>query len=114
MKIIMTTLFGIEALTAEELTDMGYARENITIIDGQVQLRADDLPLAVARCNVFLRTAERVLVELAEYPASDFNTLFDRARKLALGRLDRAGGLLLSLTVIRVNRRCSAYRPARV
>lgn len=82
MKIIMTTLFGIEALTAEELTDMGYARENITIIDGQVQLKADDLPLAVARCNVFLRTAERVLVELAEYPASDFNTLFDRARSL--------------------------------
>lgn len=82
MKIIMTTLFGIEALTAEELTDMGYTRENITIIDGQVQLKADDLPLAVARCNVFLRTAERVLVELAEYPASDFNTLFDRARSL--------------------------------
>lgn len=82
MKIIMTTLFGIEALTAEELTDMGYARDNITVIDGQVQLKADDLPLAVARCNVFLRTAERVLVELAEYPASDFNTLFDRARNL--------------------------------
>ncbi len=84
MKIMMTTLFGIEALTAEELTGLGYARESITVSDGQVMLDAGDLPgqtsrtaLATARLNVNLRTAERVLVQLATFPASDFDTLFE-------------------------------------
>ncbi len=84
MKIVMTTLFGIEALTADELTGLGYARENIRVTDGQVVLDAGDAPgetartaLAVARLNVFLRTAERVLVQLAEFPANDFDTLFE-------------------------------------
>ncbi len=89
MKIIMTTLFGIEALTAEELTGLGYARENIAVTDGQVMLDAGDLPgqsdrtvAAAARLNVFLRTAERVLVQLATFPAADFDTLFDSTRDL--------------------------------
>jgi len=89
MKIVMTTLFGIEALTAEELTDLGYARENITVKDGLVILDAGDLPgqcartmAAAARLNVFLRTAERVLIQLAEFPAADFDTLFDSTHML--------------------------------
>lgn len=89
MKIIMTTLFGIEALTADELAGLGFARENIVLTDGQVMLDAGDGPgessrtaAAVARLNVFLRTAERVLVQLATFPAADFNTLFDSARIL--------------------------------
>lgn len=89
MKIVLTTLFGIEALTADELTGLGYDRQQIAVSDGQVRLDAGDGPdsaekaaLAAARLNVFVRTAERVLVQLAEFPASDFDTLFDSARAL--------------------------------
>ncbi|HBP38452.1 MAG TPA: RNA methyltransferase [Clostridiales bacterium] len=89
MKIVMTTLFGIEALTAAELTDLGYSRESLTVSDGQVVLDAGDLPgeiartaAAAARLNVFLRTAERVLVQLAVFPAADFDTLFESTRAL--------------------------------
>ena len=89
MKVVLTTLFGIEALTADELTGLGYPREQLTISDGQVRLDPGDEPgsfsqtaLAIARLNVRIRTAERVLVELASYPAADFDTLFDSARSL--------------------------------
>ena len=89
MKIVMTTLFGIEALTAAELTDLGYSRECLTVSDGQVVLDAGDRPgevartaAAAARLNVFLRTAERVLVQLAVFPAADFDTLFESTRAL--------------------------------
>lgn len=89
MKIIMTTLFGIEALVAEELTGLGYSRDNITVNDGLVMLDAGDLPgqadktaQAVARLNVNLRTAERILVQLASFPATDFDMLFESTRDL--------------------------------
>jgi putative N6-adenine-specific DNA methylase len=89
MKVVLTTLFGIEALTADEIGSLGYARDQIKVSDGQVQLSIGDGPDAVdqaaraaARFNVFVRTAERVLVQLAEYPAQDFDTLFDSAHAL--------------------------------
>jgi putative N6-adenine-specific DNA methylase len=91
MDIVMTTLFGLEALTADECCGLGFSRDSIQVSDGQVRIHPDEtaagiqisqknLALALARLNVFLRTAERVLVELASFPASDFNTLFDSVR----------------------------------
>lgn len=89
MKVILTTLFGIEALTAGEIEGLGYARSQINVSDGQVRLDTGDGPdaataaaTAAARLNVNIRTAERVLVQLAEFPASDFDTFFDSARSL--------------------------------
>lgn len=83
MNVVMTTLFGLESLVADELQDLGYAREQITVTDGQVVLDAGSgIALATARANVNLRTAERVLVQLAQYPARDFETFFEQARDL--------------------------------
>jgi putative N6-adenine-specific DNA methylase len=87
MKIVMTTLLGVESLTAGELYDLGYARESVQVSDGQIRLDAGDsaghaekTALAAARLNINLRTAERVLVELASFQAADFDTLFDTVR----------------------------------
>ncbi len=44
---------------------------------------------AVARLNIGVRTAERVLVELASFPAADFNALFDQTGR-CLGRISSA------------------------
>jgi putative N6-adenine-specific DNA methylase len=90
MNLIMTTLLGVEALTADELAGLGYDRAAIRVSDGLIRLDAGDAPgelkntaLAAARLNVGLRTAERVLVELASFRAADFDTLFDTVRSLA-------------------------------
>ncbi|MEA4888696.1 MAG: class I SAM-dependent RNA methyltransferase [Clostridiaceae bacterium] len=86
MKIVITTLFGIEALTADELIGLGYNRNQFAVTDGQIVLDAGEpaaaAALAVARLNVFLSTAERVLLQLAEFPAADFETLFDSTSRL--------------------------------
>ncbi|MDD2533088.1 MAG: class I SAM-dependent RNA methyltransferase [Eubacteriales bacterium] len=83
MNIIMTTLFGLESLVAEELRDLGYDPSQISVSDGQVVLDAGaGAALAVARLNLNLRTAERVLIQLATYEAKDFDTLFEQAKKL--------------------------------
>ena len=86
MKIVITTLFGIEAVMADELLELGFDRDQFELSDGQVVLEAGDqlaeVALAVARLNVFLGTAERVLLQLAEFPALEFDSLFDRTLKL--------------------------------
>ena len=82
MKIIMTTLFGIEAITARELYDLGYEKQQVTVYDGQVVLDVGSdqqhIATAVARCNMFLTTAERVLLQVSQFFASDFDALFER------------------------------------
>lgn len=82
----MTTLFGIEAVTAAELAELGYDRDRITVSDGQVVLDAGeslaDCVAAVARLNIHLATAERVLLQLASFPAVTFEALFDATRAL--------------------------------
>jgi putative N6-adenine-specific DNA methylase len=81
----MTTLLGVEALTAGELAGLGYARERVALSDGQVRLvcaSEADAARAVARLNVNLRTAERVLLELGHFAAPDFDTLFDEVSQL--------------------------------
>ena len=83
MNVVITTLFGLESLVAEELQALGYDRGQIKVSDGQVVLDAGPgVALAVARLNVQLRTAERVLVQLAQYEAQDFDLFFDKAHAL--------------------------------
>lgn len=86
MKIMMTTLFGIEAVTAGELAGLGLNQDQITVSDGQVALDVGDsfaaVAALVARLNICLATAERVLLQMAEFPAITFEALFDAVRAL--------------------------------
>lgn len=86
MKIIMTTLFGIEAVTAGELAGFGLSQDQVTVSDGQVALEAGDsfakAAELVARLNICLATAERVLLQMATFPAVTFDALFDAVRAL--------------------------------
>ncbi len=76
---IVTTAFGLEAVTRRELAELGYAGQ--VIAPGWIRF-AGELA-AVCRANVWLRTANRVLVQVATFPAADFDTLFDTTRALA-------------------------------
>lgn len=69
--LVATCAFGLEALTARELQDLGYETKNE---NGHVRFAGDDA--AIARANLWLRTAERVFIELASFPAATFEELF--------------------------------------
>jgi hypothetical protein len=73
LNLQISTVMGLESLVKQELTDLGYPQAIAR--NGRVELCAG--PDAVARCNIGLRTATRVLIKVAEFPASTFDELFD-------------------------------------
>ena len=73
MDLIATAAFGLEAIVARELEALGYSATNIQA--GRILFEGD--AAAVCRANLWLRTAERVLVRVGEFEALDFGTLFD-------------------------------------
>ncbi len=70
--------FGLESVLAGELKRMGA--ENVAAADGRVAFSGGfDI---LARANLNLRTAERVLLCLGEFEARSFAELFDQVRAL--------------------------------
>jgi putative N6-adenine-specific DNA methylase len=78
IEFIATTLLGVEAYTARELKDLGF--ENVTIEDGRVSFTGDESSIPIA--NIWLRTAERVLIKLGEFTAVTYDELFERTKAL--------------------------------
>ncbi|MEX0716869.1 MAG: class I SAM-dependent RNA methyltransferase [Planctomycetaceae bacterium] len=76
--LIAATTFGLEAVVARELEQLGHAER--TVEDGRVIFPGD--AAAVCRANLRLRCADRVLIRIGEFPARDFGELFDRTREL--------------------------------
>lgn len=71
-KIIATSAFGIEGITAKELKNLGY--EDLKVENGKVEFEGDEMDIAIA--NIHLRTAERVFIKMAEFKATTFEELF--------------------------------------
>lgn len=70
--LIATSTFGIEAITARELKDLGY--KDIKIENGRATFKGDEKD--IARTNIWLRTADRVLIKMSEFKAESFEELF--------------------------------------
>jgi 23S rRNA G2445 N2-methylase RlmL len=78
LDLIATSTFGLEAVVKRELEALGYpASSNQT---GRVEFVGD--AAAVARTNLRLRTADRVLIRIGRFEAADFDALFDAVREL--------------------------------
>lgn len=78
LELIATTTFGLEAIVRDEVKDLGY-----TIIDvknGRVTFKGDEE--AIVRTNLWLRSAERVLLKLGEFTTTDFDRLYEETIKL--------------------------------
>jgi 23S rRNA (guanine2445-N2)-methyltransferase / 23S rRNA (guanine2069-N7)-methyltransferase len=73
LDLIAVTAFGLESLAVRELADLGYAAKPSST--GRIPFSAD--PIAVARCNLMLRTVGRLLLKVGSFPAPDFGVLFD-------------------------------------
>lgn len=78
MEILATTAFGLEAVLKRELEKLGY--ENPKAFDGKVHIQGNIKD--IARLNVNLRTADRILLKLAEFKATTFDELFDGISKI--------------------------------
>ena len=69
-------IFGLEGLCANELRFLGL--ENVRAENGRVLFSGDFS--AMARANINARYAERIQILLAEFRATDFDTLFERVK----------------------------------
>ncbi|PZD96031.1 class I SAM-dependent RNA methyltransferase [Paenibacillus sambharensis] len=78
IELIATSPMGLEAIVARELRDLGY--EHVTVDNGRVTFRGT--PADISRANLWLRTADRVLVKMGEFDALTFDELFEGTKAL--------------------------------
>ncbi len=74
MKICITTASGVEAATKRELYKVTGIKD-LAAVDGRITFDGDIE--TVAKCNLYLRTANRVEIVVGEFKADDFDKLFD-------------------------------------
>ena len=76
--LIATTKFGLEAVVKRELLALGF--DEMRVSQGRVAFTAslDDVP----RANLWLRCADRVLLQVGEFTAVTFDELYEQSRAL--------------------------------
>jgi len=76
--LIATATFGLEKVVKNEVMALGF--ENIKVSEGKVEFEAtlEDIP----RANLWLRSADRVLLKIGEFEASTFDELFEKTKAL--------------------------------
>lgn len=70
--------FGLEAVTKREIYDLGYEINRVE--DGRITFLGD--AEAICRSNIFLRSAERILLQVGRFYATTFEELFEGIRAL--------------------------------
>ncbi len=73
--------FGLEAVLKREIAELGY--EIVSVEDGRITFAGD--AQALCRANIFLRTAERVLIKVGSFHAETFEELFQGTKALPWG-----------------------------
>ena len=77
-ELVVPCHFGMEAVTKREIYDLGY--EITRVEDGRITFEGD--AEAICRANVFLRTAERVMLLVGRFKATTFEELFQGIKAL--------------------------------
>lgn len=77
-ELIAPCHFGLEAILKREIIDLGY--DVTKVEDGRVTFAGDEE--AVCRANIFLRTAERVLIKIGSFRAETYEELFQGTKAL--------------------------------
>ncbi len=78
MELIAPCHFGLEAVLKKEIADLGYPVTEVE--NGRVTFSGG--PEAICRANLFLRTAERVLLKVDSFTAVTFDELFEKTRAI--------------------------------
>ena len=88
--LIATTTFGLEGITAKELRTLGY--EDVRTETSKVHFSGDEMDIAIA--NIHLRTADRVLINMAEFEARSFEELFQGTKKVKWSKIIPKNGVM--------------------
>lgn len=75
--LIATSAMGLEALVANEVRSLGYECE---VENGRISFRGDES--AIARSNMWLRTADRIKLKTGEFRATSFDELFEKTKSI--------------------------------
>lgn len=78
LELIATATFGLEAVVKREIEALGY--KIIQSEDGKITFLGDER--ALVKANLWLRTADRVLVKMAEFEAREFEELFQQTKAI--------------------------------
>ncbi|MBE5946823.1 MAG: class I SAM-dependent RNA methyltransferase [Lachnospiraceae bacterium] len=78
MELIAPCHFGLESVLKKEILDLGY--EIVTVEDGRITFKGDET--AIPRANIFIRTAERILLKMGSFKATDFDQLFEGTKAI--------------------------------
>lgn len=84
----VTAASGIEAVTKKELIDLGYAPGGAEF--GRISFEGTFRD--AARCNLFLRTADRVYINICKFRAESFDELFDGVKTVKWREIIPADG----------------------
>jgi putative N6-adenine-specific DNA methylase len=78
--LIATAKFGLEAVVKREVLALGFADGDVRVSEGRVAFTA---PLdGIPRANLWLRCADRVLLQVGEFSAETFDELYEQTRAL--------------------------------
>lgn len=77
-ELIAPCHFGLESVLKKEILDLGY--EIASVEDGRVTFSGD--AQAICRANIFIRTAERILLKMGSFPATNFDELFEGTKAI--------------------------------
>lgn len=78
LELIATATFGLEAVVKREIQELGY--KILRAEDGKITYLGDER--AVVRSNLWLRSADRVLLKMGEFKAESFEELFQQTGAL--------------------------------
>ena len=78
LQLVAPCHFGLESVLKKEIYDLGY--EILSVEDGRITFEGDEE--AICRANIFLRTAERVLLLVGKFNAVTFEELFEQTKNL--------------------------------
>lgn len=78
IELVAPCNFAVEAALSREIKSLGY--EITKVEDGRVSFMAD--AEGICRSNLWLRTAERILVKVGEFEAFSFEELFEKTKRL--------------------------------
>ena len=79
LELIATATFGLEAVVKREIENLGY--KILKSEDGKITFLGDER--AVVRANLWLRSADRVQIKMAEFMAYEFEDLFQQMKGIA-------------------------------
>lgn len=75
--LIATAAMGLESIVAKEVNQLGY---ECKVDNGKIEYKGDER--AIARSNLWLRTADRVKIKVGEFKAVTFDELFEKTKAL--------------------------------